>query len=100
MAIAQEHGSARFAILWFTINLLPVLNLGAFGEEFLVQERYVYISSIGFSLLLAMGLVKIPDREMVRSGQSPHRSSRARRADSAFADRERQSRKMGSGKTT
>lgn len=51
---------ARFAILWFTINLLPVLNLSAFGEEFLVQERYVYISSIGFSLLLAMGLVKIP----------------------------------------
>ena len=51
---------ARFAILWFTINLLPVLNLSAFGVEFLVQERYVYISSVGFSLLLAMGLVKIP----------------------------------------
>ena len=51
---------ARFAVLWFVIHLLPVLNLNAFGEDFLVQERYVYISSIGFSLLIAMGLVKIP----------------------------------------
>lgn len=51
---------ARFAILWFVINLLPVLNLSAFGEEFLVQERYVYTPSIGFSLLIAMGIVRIP----------------------------------------
>ena len=50
----------RFAILWFAINLLPVLNLSAFSEDFLVQERYVYIPSIGFSLLVAMGLAKIP----------------------------------------
>lgn len=51
---------ARFGILWFAINLLPVLNLSAFALEFLVQERYVYIPSIGFSLLLALALVKIP----------------------------------------
>jgi hypothetical protein len=51
---------ARFAVLWFAINLLPVLNLSAFGLEFLVQERYVYIPSIGFSLLVAMALVKLP----------------------------------------
>jgi tetratricopeptide (TPR) repeat protein len=51
---------ARFAILWFAINLLPVLNLSAFGTDFLVQERYVYIPSVGFSLLLAMALARIP----------------------------------------
>ncbi|MFY9609847.1 MAG: tetratricopeptide repeat protein [Blastocatellia bacterium] len=51
---------ARFAILWFAINLLPVLNLSAFALEFLVQERYVYIPSIGFSLLIAMALVRVP----------------------------------------
>jgi tetratricopeptide (TPR) repeat protein len=50
---------ARFAMLWFAINLMPVLNLSAFAEDFLVQERYVYIPSIGFSLLVAMGLKKI-----------------------------------------
>jgi tetratricopeptide (TPR) repeat protein len=51
---------ARFAILWFAVNLLPVLNLSAFDENFLVQERYVYISSIGFSLLVAMAISRLP----------------------------------------
>jgi protein O-mannosyl-transferase len=56
----RESAIARFAILWFAIHLLPVLNLSAFAEDFLVQERYVYIASLGFSLLVAMALVKIP----------------------------------------
>lgn len=57
---------ARFAILWFAVNLLPVLNLSAFSEDFLVQERYVYLPSIGFSLLVAMGLAKIPVESWLR----------------------------------
>jgi protein O-mannosyl-transferase len=56
----QRSMVARFAILWFGINLLPVLNLSAFTEDFLVQERYVYIPSIGFSLLIAMAITKLP----------------------------------------
>src|SRR5262245_42485594 len=51
---------ARFAVLWLVVHLLPVLNLGAFDPNFLVQERYVYIPSIGFSLLIGMLLLKLP----------------------------------------
>ena len=51
---------ARFGVLWFFVHLAPALNLSAFGEDFMVQERYVYTSSVGFSLLIAMGLVKVP----------------------------------------
>jgi len=51
---------ARFGILWFAVNLLPVLNLSAFGEDFLVQERYVYVPSIGFSLLIALAVLRVP----------------------------------------
>jgi len=51
---------ARFGVLWFAVNLLPVLNLSAFAEDFLVQERYLYIPSIGFSLLVAIGIVRVP----------------------------------------
>ena len=58
---------ARFAALWFAIHLLPVLNLSAFAEDFMVQERYVYIPSIGFSLLLALGLVSLPYERLLRS---------------------------------
>ncbi len=60
--------NARFAILWFLVNLLPVLNLSAFDENFLVQERYVYLPSIGFSLLVAMAIVKVPIDEWIAIG--------------------------------
>jgi tetratricopeptide (TPR) repeat protein len=64
----RESTIARFAILWFAIHLLPVLNLSAFAEDFLVQERYVYIPSVGFSLLIAMALVKIPIEQYLAFG--------------------------------
>lgn len=56
---------ALFGLLWFSAHLLPVLNLSAFTEDFLVQERYVYIPSIGFSLLIAMALVRIPIEKLL-----------------------------------
>ena len=59
--------SVRFALLWFLINLLPVLNLKAFSYEFLVQERYIYIASIGFSLLVALGLAQLSVQRWVSS---------------------------------
>ncbi|HVF90655.1 MAG TPA: hypothetical protein VNH22_11355, partial [Blastocatellia bacterium] len=59
---------ARFAIIWFAINLLPVLNLGAFAESFMVQERYLYLPSIGFSLLIAVGLAKLPVEQWLAIG--------------------------------
>ncbi len=61
----RKSSIARFAALWFAIHLLPVLNLSAFGEEFMVQERYVYIPSIGFSLLLAMALERFPFERLI-----------------------------------
>jgi len=62
---------ARFGLLWLAINLLPVLNLGAFGEDFLIQERYLYLPSIGFSLLIAMGLAGLPvDKLLPRANRS------------------------------
>ena len=45
-----------------------MLNLSAFGEDFLVQERYVYIPSMGFSLLVAIGLTKIPIEKWIPLG--------------------------------
>ena len=62
---------ARFAILWFAVNLLPVLNLSAFAEDFLVQERYVYIPSIGFSLLVAIAVAKAPIEKWLPVGSRP-----------------------------
>jgi tetratricopeptide (TPR) repeat protein len=52
--------AGKLAILWFVINLLPVLNLGAFDVFFIMQERYLYLPSIGLSLLTAMALTQVP----------------------------------------
>jgi tetratricopeptide (TPR) repeat protein len=52
--------AGKFAILWFVINLLPVLNLSAFDVFFIMQERYLYLPSIGLSLLVAMALTRLP----------------------------------------
>ncbi|HLG18013.1 MAG TPA: DUF805 domain-containing protein [Blastocatellia bacterium] len=58
----RSSPAVRFGVLWFAVHLIPVLNIGAFGQEFLVQERYVYIPSFGFSLLIAMAITRIPVR--------------------------------------
>ncbi|HEY7544714.1 MAG TPA: hypothetical protein VID27_07520, partial [Blastocatellia bacterium] len=50
----------RFGVLWFFVHLIPVLNLNAFKEDFLVQERYTYIPSVGFGLLIAAAIAKLP----------------------------------------
>jgi tetratricopeptide (TPR) repeat protein len=52
--------AGKFAILWFVMNMLPVLNLSAFDVFFIMQERYLYLPSIGLSLLVAMALMKLP----------------------------------------
>ncbi|MBX7170762.1 MAG: tetratricopeptide repeat protein [Pyrinomonadaceae bacterium] len=43
----------------FVIPLLPVLNLQVFHYEYIVQDRYLYLPSIGFVLLLAVLLEKL-----------------------------------------
>ena len=43
-----------FAGLLFWIPLLPVLNLRAFHPEYLVQDRYAYLPSLGFCIGIAL----------------------------------------------
>lgn len=45
---------AAFAGAWILLTLVPVLNLGAVGTN-VFAERYLYIPSLGFALLLAWG---------------------------------------------
>lgn len=56
----RKNHIAKLAALWFGVHMLPVLNIGAFDYRFMIQERYLYIPSIGFSLLAGLALSKIP----------------------------------------
>lgn len=45
------------ALAWVGMFLLPVMNLKAFNpEESIIHDRYLYLPSVGFCLLVAMGL--------------------------------------------
>lgn len=45
-----------FAAVWLIIGLLPVLYLRLFPPGGAVRDRYVYLPSVGFVLLLAMAI--------------------------------------------
>ena len=47
----------RFAAIWFIATLGPALAaIPNFDPEYVVQERYLYLPSIGFCLVLALGI--------------------------------------------
>jgi tetratricopeptide (TPR) repeat protein len=43
--------------------LLPVLNLRVFHFEYIIQDRYLYLPSIGFCCLLALLIVRLARRQ-------------------------------------
>lgn len=54
----------RFAAAWFIVFLAPALaGMTHFDPEYLVQERYLYLPSIGVCLALALGIEWIAGRE-------------------------------------
>jgi tetratricopeptide (TPR) repeat protein len=61
----------KLGAMWFIAMLLPSLAaLRQFDQEYLVQERYLYAPSIGFCLVVALGIEWVANRRRValRSG--------------------------------
>ncbi len=56
---AKRSAQASVAIIWLVVPILPVLNLRAFIEGHLVHDRYLYLPSFGFAMLVAMGLRRL-----------------------------------------
>ncbi len=55
--MARSSRAGRLALAFLILFLLPVLNLKAFRpEESLLHDRYLYLPSIGFSILVALAL--------------------------------------------
>ncbi|MGD0792534.1 MAG: tetratricopeptide repeat protein [Terriglobales bacterium] len=49
-----------FAGLWLLVGLAPALYLRNFGNGDFVRDRYMYLPSIGFAILAAIGLRRLP----------------------------------------
>ena len=57
-----------FACAWIVIPILPVLNIGTFRRGDLIHDRYLFLPTIGVSLLIAYGLRKLKDGSVEVSG--------------------------------
>lgn len=56
----EKNSIIAFAGLWLIVGLAPALYLRNFGNGDFVRDRYMYLPSIGFSILAAMGLRRLP----------------------------------------
>ncbi|MDP2907626.1 MAG: hypothetical protein Q8O03_06810, partial [Nanoarchaeota archaeon] len=57
IAFLTKKEIIKFSILWFFIALIPVLNIIPIQTPF--EERYAYLASISFCMLLAWGITQI-----------------------------------------
>jgi tetratricopeptide (TPR) repeat protein len=57
--LAARSRKAALATLWLVLPILPVLNLRVFTEGHFVHDRYLYLPSIGFAMLVGMGLSRL-----------------------------------------
>ncbi len=54
--LVHRHPHRRlycFLIVWILLEIAPVMNLGGLMKVMLVQDRYLYMASAGFTLILA-----------------------------------------------
>jgi tetratricopeptide (TPR) repeat protein len=57
---------AAFAAAWMVVPLLPVLRLSWLPMGDFVHDRYLYLPSIGFCLLVAMALARLDGKLLLR----------------------------------
>ncbi len=64
--LVRKSKIGLLALAWVAMFVLPVLNLKAFNpEESIIHDRYLYLPSVGFCLLAAMGIVWLYNRAAV-----------------------------------
>jgi len=56
---SQRSPAVRFAAVWLIMPILPVLKFSAFYWGEIAHDRYLYLPSIGFSILAAIALRQI-----------------------------------------
>jgi len=59
--LAHTHRMLAFFLVWISIPLLVVLYIPALGEN-TFAERYLYLPSVGFVLLLSIGLGSVAEQ--------------------------------------
>jgi Tfp pilus assembly protein PilF len=80
VAWARRSQAAAMGVLWLALPLAPVIaSISTFGRGELVHDRYLYLPSVGFALLLALGIARL------RAGSAEFMGIPAVRALACFA---------------
>ena len=61
--------TVMFASAWMLFPLLPALNLSVLPHGDFVHDRFLYLPSVGYALLLAIGLRRLPRGQNASFGQ-------------------------------
>jgi tetratricopeptide (TPR) repeat protein len=64
----EGHSAVAFAGLWLLVGLAPALYLRNFGNGDFVRDRYMYLPSIGFAILAAVAVRRLPSFRRWRAG--------------------------------
>jgi protein O-mannosyl-transferase len=56
----ERNSTVAFAGWWLLVGLAPALYLRNFGNGDFVRDRYMYLPSIGFAILVALALRRLP----------------------------------------
>ncbi len=56
----EDNSTVAFAGWWLLVGLAPALYLRNFGNGDFVRDRYMYLPSIGFAILPALALRRLP----------------------------------------
>jgi protein O-mannosyl-transferase len=60
-----------FSFVLLTLPLLPLMNFNVFFQGEIAHDRYLYLPSIGFAMLVATALSKLPSHEHPGSVRHP-----------------------------
>ncbi|MGA3167384.1 MAG: tetratricopeptide repeat protein [Terriglobia bacterium] len=78
----EESRALAFAGLWMALAIAPVLNFRLLPEGEIAHDRYLYLPSVGFVILVALALRQV-ERRLARS--TPGRSAWVAAAAVVFA---------------
>src|SRR5260221_1667908 len=76
----EGNSTVAFAAMWLLVGLAPALYLRNFGNGDFVRDRYMYLPSIGFSILAALGLRRVRPSSRQKPPASPRGASSQRTA--------------------
>jgi tetratricopeptide (TPR) repeat protein len=65
----RQRQAAWESILWLILLMLPLFDLRLLPRDQAIQDRYLYLPSLGCSMLLAIAISKIPGRRLKLFGQ-------------------------------